>query len=81
MGNKIKGRGEGTFSMGRDVMKVDTIDGLLLIKLFELATYQLKIHREEIDLLNVFPVPDGDTGTNMLYTLQSTLNELKKQKK
>jgi len=66
--------------MGRDVMKVDTIDGLLLIKLFELATYQLKIHREEIDLLNVFPVPDGDTGTNMLYTLQSTLNELKKQK-
>lgn len=80
MGNKIKRRGEGTLSMGRDVMKVDTIDGLLLIKLFELATYQLKIHREEIDLLNVFPVPDGDTGTNMLYTLQFTLNELKKQK-
>lgn len=62
------------------MMKIEKIDSNLLIKLFEYATYELKKHREEIDLLNVFPVPDGDTGTNMLYTLQSTLNEIKKVK-
>jgi DAK2 domain fusion protein YloV len=31
----------------------------------------LRVHREEIDSLNVFPVPDGDTGTNMLLTQQA----------
>lgn len=31
----------------------------------------LRAHREEIDSLNVFPVPDGDTGTNMLLTQQA----------
>lgn len=62
------------------MMKVYKIEKDLLIKLFEYGTYELKKHKEEIDLLNVFPVPDGDTGTNMLYTLQSTLNEIKKVK-
>lgn len=33
-------------------------------------------HREEVDELNVFPVPDGDTGANMSATMKSTLNEL-----
>jgi len=61
-------------------MSVHIIDSNLLVKLFEYATYELEKHREEIDLLNVFPVPDGDTGTNMLYTMQSTLNEIKKVK-
>lgn len=36
----------------------------------------LKEHFEEVDKLNVFPVPDGDTGTNMLRTIQGGLNEL-----
>lgn len=62
------------------MMSVHIIDSNLLVKLFEYATYELEKHREEIDLLNVFPVPDGDTGTNMLYTMQSTLNEIKKVK-
>ncbi|MGC9001971.1 MAG: DAK2 domain-containing protein [Dictyoglomus sp.] len=62
------------------MMSLYKIDTNLLIKLFEYATYELGKHREEIDLLNVFPVPDGDTGTNMLYTMQSTLNEIKKVK-
>jgi dihydroxyacetone kinase-like predicted kinase len=31
----------------------------------------LRDHRQEIDSLNVFPVPDGDTGTNMLLTQQA----------
>ena len=33
-------------------------------------------HREEVDELNVFPVPDGDTGANMSATMKNTLNEL-----
>ncbi|PMQ02297.1 MAG: fatty acid-binding protein DegV [Dictyoglomus sp. NZ13-RE01] len=62
------------------MQKVLEINGELLESLFENAVNQLELHREEVDLLNVFPVPDGDTGTNMLYTLKSTLNEIKKQK-
>lgn len=33
-------------------------------------------HRDEIDALNVFPVPDGDTGTNLVFTVRSALEEL-----
>lgn len=62
------------------MQKIQELNGELLETLFEQAVYQLQIHKEEVDLLNVFPVPDGDTGTNMLYTLQSTLTEIKKQK-
>jgi uncharacterized protein len=36
----------------------------------------LEVHREEIDSLNVFPVPDGDTGTNMLLTQRSVVEAL-----
>ncbi len=36
----------------------------------------LRAHREEIDSLNVFPVPDGDTGTNMLLTQQGVVEAL-----
>ena len=36
----------------------------------------LEEHREEIDELNVFPVPDGDTGTNMMLTVRSALEAL-----
>ena len=36
----------------------------------------LKAHAAKIDALNVYPVPDGDTGTNMLLTLQSVLEEV-----
>ncbi len=35
---------------------------------------QLAAHREEINLLNVFPVPDSDTGTNLLYTMRAALD-------
>ncbi|MGB9856706.1 MAG: DAK2 domain-containing protein [Dictyoglomaceae bacterium] len=62
------------------MQKLQELNGELLANLFEQAVYQLKIHKEEVDLLNVFPVPDGDTGTNMLYTLQSTVAEIRKQK-
>ena len=35
----------------------------------------LAAHASKIDALNVYPVPDGDTGTNMLLTLRSILEE------
>ena len=36
----------------------------------------LKTNQEHINSLNVFPVPDGDTGTNMVLTMQSAMNEI-----
>src|SRR5680860_670512 len=36
----------------------------------------LRAHQEELNRLNVYPVPDGDTGTNMALTLESVVGEL-----
>ena len=36
----------------------------------------LSNHYKEVDALNVFPIPDGDTGTNMMMTIQSGINEI-----
>ena len=36
----------------------------------------LRSHQEELNRLNVYPVPDGDTGTNMALTLESVAHEL-----
>ncbi|MBO4352818.1 MAG: DAK2 domain-containing protein, partial [Eggerthellaceae bacterium] len=40
------------------------------------ASRGLSARKEEINRLNVFPVPDGDTGTNMSLTLESVVNNL-----
>ncbi|WP_261664362.1 DAK2 domain-containing protein [Deinococcus sp. Marseille-Q6407] len=40
------------------------------------ATDWLGVHREQVNALNVYPVPDGDTGTNMHLTMQSVRREL-----
>jgi dihydroxyacetone kinase-like predicted kinase len=40
------------------------------------AAAALKERREEVDRLNVFPVPDGDTGTNMSLTMDAVMGEL-----
>ncbi|MGH7922331.1 MAG: DAK2 domain-containing protein, partial [Candidatus Dormibacteraceae bacterium] len=37
----------------------------------------LAAHQDEVNNLNVFPVPDGDTGTNMLLTLQSAVEDIR----
>ncbi len=57
-------------------MLQDAIDGLLLKQLVASGTTSLYTHKSEVDALNVFPVPDGDTGTNMYLTFQSALREL-----
>ena len=41
------------------------------------AGITLKNHKDEVDALNVYPVPDGDTGTNMSMTMSSAVEELK----
>src|SRR3954454_8356932 len=38
----------------------------------------LRAHQEELNRLNVYPVPDGDTGTNMALTLESVVDELER---
>ena len=42
------------------------------------STYRdtLRAHQDELNALNVYPVPDGDTGTNMALTLESVVGEL-----
>ena len=42
---------------------------------FAAATRALEQHREAINALNVYPVPDGDTGTNMLLTMRSAMEQ------
>ena len=49
--------------------------GYELREMFSLATRCLEKNAAAIDALNVFPVPDGDTGTNMLLTMRSTMEE------
>ena len=53
-----------------------TINGAMLKSMIITAGKLLDLNRATVDALNVFPVPDGDTGTNMSLTLQSAVKEL-----
>ena len=57
-------------------MSQQMIDGLLLKEMIIAGANLLEQNREAIDALNVFPVPDGDTGTNMSLTMKSTVREI-----
>lgn len=50
-------------------------DGAALLAAFRAAVENLAAHVDEVDALNVFPVPDGDTGSNMLATVRAALAE------
>ena len=52
-------------------MNIEYMDGAMLKKAFLGAAQFLDEHKEEVNELNVFPVPDGDTGTNMSLTMKS----------
>jgi DAK2 domain fusion protein YloV len=56
------------------------IDGTMLKKMFINAANTLSNNKDTVDALNVFPVPDGDTGTNMSLTLFSAVDELHRLK-
>lgn len=53
-----------------------TINGASLRKMFVGGVALLDQNKKLVDALNVFPVPDGDTGTNMFLTLKSAINEV-----
>jgi uncharacterized protein len=53
-------------------------DGSGLLDAFRAAVANLEAHVDEINGLNVYPVPDGDTGSNMLATVRSALEESEK---
>ncbi len=56
--------------------KSTPIDGQVLKKLVEAGLTWLRANQQLVNLLNVFPVPDGDTGTNMVLTMQSAYHEI-----
>ena len=51
-------------------MRCETIDSNLMVHLLHGGVENLNRHVDEINDLNVFPIPDGDTGSNMLLTIQ-----------
>ncbi len=57
-------------------MKYSTINGKLLKEMVIAAAQLLEANKQSLNDLNVFPVPDGDTGTNMSLTMQSVLKEV-----
>ncbi len=59
-----------------DRIKSTPIDGQMLKKLVEAGLTWLRANQQTVNLLNVFPVPDGDTGTNMVLTMQSAYDEI-----
>jgi DAK2 domain fusion protein YloV len=67
MGAAAEGPAEGTGAGG---------DGVALARVVHVYRDLLRTHQEELNRANVYPVPDGDTGTNMALTLESVLDEI-----
>ena len=59
-------------------MAMNTINAEMVRKMFLAGARKLESQKERINDLNVFPVPDGDTGTNMTLTVMSAADELDK---
>ncbi len=61
---------------GREIANSGKLDGQGLKALIEAGMTWLKANQQLVNSLNVFPVPDGDTGTNMVLTMQAAYNEV-----
>ncbi len=61
---------------GQDIAEDNRIDGQELKRLVEASLTWLRANQALVNSLNVFPVPDGDTGTNMVLTMQAAFNEI-----
>lgn len=61
-------------------MAVQKLDGITFSQMVLTGAHHLTNNAKKIDALNVFPVPDGDTGTNMNLSMTSGANEVKKNK-
>ncbi|MBP3653030.1 MAG: DAK2 domain-containing protein, partial [Clostridia bacterium] len=57
-------------------MAITKIDGSMLKEMFSSGAALLVQNRESVDALNVFPVPDGDTGSNMSQTITAAIKEM-----
>jgi dihydroxyacetone kinase-like predicted kinase len=57
-------------------MQQQIIDGIILNRLFDSGYRNLKKNMNAVNDLNVFPVPDGDTGTNMSRTIDSGVKKI-----
>ena len=58
------------------MVAISRVDGVLFKRGLYGSRAWLTANRERVNQLNVFPVPDGDTGTNMLLTLESAIEEI-----
>ena len=58
-------------------LRKQPINGQSMKRLVEAGLTWLRTNQQTVNALNVFPVPDGDTGTNMVLTMQSAWNEIK----
>ncbi|MDO5717508.1 MAG: DAK2 domain-containing protein [Tissierellia bacterium] len=58
------------------VVKINNVNGLMLKRGFQVAVSMLDMNKEAVNSLNVFPVPDGDTGTNMALTMHSAIKAI-----
>ena len=56
---------------------MQTISGAELKRMILSAAASIEIHKQDLNELNVFPVPDGDTGTNMSMTIHAAANDLR----
>ncbi len=59
--------------------RLKEMNGLDFIRMVEAGAHRLTMNAERVNALNVFPVPDGDTGTNMNLTLTSGVEELRRR--
>lgn len=57
-------------------MNINKINSALLLNMIQMGAKNLSNHRDFVNKLNVFPVPDGDTGTNMNLSMGSGLKEM-----
>lgn len=71
------GSGEEHAVDGAGPARAERCDGAGLLAAFEAAEATLERHAEAINALNVFPVPDGDTGKNMLLTMRAALESVR----
>ncbi len=63
----------------RLIGRYKTVDGNMLRRLTAAGLAWLRTNQQLVNSLNVFPVPDGDTGTNMVLTMQSAMDEISKE--
>ena len=64
--------------MSAAVIAAETLDGLRLSRAFRVGIRQVLSRQEHLNKINVYPVPDGDTGTNLAITLGAVLSVLQR---